>query len=325
VLFFVSVGMLFDPSILWRHPLGVLSVLAVILVGKSLAAFAIVLAFAYPVATALTISASLAQIGEFSFILAGLGVTLGLLAPEARDLILAGALLSITLSPLVFATVGRIGAWLRDRPKLVALLERANGKELATLPQTDQAGLTGHAVIVGYGRVGSVVGSGLRSQGLAVVVVEQNRRAVEELRSRGVAAIYGNASTPGVLEAARIDHARLVVIASPEELETRRIIELAREKNAAIDIAVRTHSDSELAHLEQQQVGIAIMGERELAFGLLGYALRSLGIPKDQARQIVQRARRQDDADGSGRRPEAPAGAAPELRPHREPDVGPVG
>jgi CPA2 family monovalent cation:H+ antiporter-2 len=191
-------------------------------------------------------------------------------------------------------------------------------------PQADEAGLTGHAVIVGYGRVGSVVGSGLKSQGLAVVVVEQNRRAVEELRSRGVAAIYGNASTPGVLEAARIDHARLVVIASPEELETRRIIELAREKNAAIDIAVRTHCDSELAHLEQQQVGIAIMGERELAFGLLGYALRSLGIAKDQARQIVQRARKQDDADGSGR-PEAPAGAAPELRPHREPDVGPVG
>ena len=323
VLFFVSVGMLFDPSILWRHPLGVLSVLAVILVGKSLAAFAIVLAFGYPVATALTISASLAQIGEFSFILAGLGVTLGLLAPEARDLILAGALLSITLNPLVFAAVGRIGAWLRDRPKLVALLERANGKELATLPQADEAGLTGHAVIVGYGRVGSVVGSGLKSQGLAVVVVEQNRRAVEELRSRGVAAIYGNASTPGVLEAARVDHARLVVIASPEELETRRIIELAREKNAAIDIAVRTHSQSELVHLEQQQVGIAIMGERELAFGLLGYALRSLGVSKDQARQIVQRARVHDDAGGP-RRPEKPAGAAPELRPHREPDIGPV-
>jgi CPA2 family monovalent cation:H+ antiporter-2 len=325
VLFFVSVGMLFDPSILWRHPLGVVSVLAVILVGKSLAAFAIVLAFGYPVATALTISASLAQIGEFSFILAGLGVTLGLLSPEARDLILAGALLSITLNPLVFAAVNRLGAWLRDRPKLVTLLERANSKELSTLPQRgDEAGVAGHAVIIGYGRVGSVVGSGLRSQGLAVVVVEQNRRAVEELRSRGLAAIYGDASTPGVLEAARIDHARLVVIATPEELETRRIIELAREKNATIDIAVRTHSESELAHLEQQQVGIAIMGERELAFGLLGYALRSLGTSKEETRQIVQRARKEDDAGGSGY-PEAPASAAPELRPHREPDVGPVG
>jgi len=122
-----------------------------------------------------------------------------------------------------------------------------------------------------------------------------------------------------------MEHARLLVIATPEEFETRRIIELAREKNAAIDIVVRTHSESELAHLEQLQVGIAVMGERELAFGLLGYALRSLGISKDETRHIVQQARSQDGAGASRRGPEAPAGASPELRPRREPDVGPVG
>jgi monovalent cation:H+ antiporter-2, CPA2 family len=317
VLFFVSVGMLFDPTILVREPLAVLAVLAVVVVGKSLAAFGIVLACGYPVSTALTVSASLAQIGEFSFILAGLGVTLGLLPAEGRHLVLAGALLSITLNPLVFAASDRLTAWLRTRPGLMARIERRGDGALATLPET-QPGPRDHAVIVGYGRVGSVVGKGLKSQGLPIVVIDQDRQRVEALRARGLAAIYGDATTPGVLQAAGADKARLLVLATPEGYQTRRIIELARALNPQIDTAVRTHSEGEVAHLERQGVGMAIMGERELAFGLMDYALRSLGTPAEQARIIVQGARVSGDDGVYERREHAPERATPELRPHRD-------
>lgn len=203
VLFFVSVGMLFDPAILVRDPLSVIAVVLVIVFGKSLAAFAIVFAFGYPVTTALTVSASLAQIGEFSFILAGLGLALGVLPPDGRDLIVAGALLSITVNPLVFATIDPLTAWLRERPRLLARLER-RGSKLATLPEKDHGlDLRDHAVIVGYGRVGGVIGETLKAQGLPFVVVEENRRRVEELRRRDIPAVYGDATAAGVLEAAR--------------------------------------------------------------------------------------------------------------------------
>ena len=322
VLFFVSVGMLFDPSILVREPLAVLAVLAVIIIGKSLAAFGIVLAFGYPVSTALTVSASLAQIGEFSFILAGLGMLLGLLPAEGRDLILAGALLSITLNPLVFAVADRLAVWLRTRSDLLARLER-RGDELLSRLSEDAGGRRDHAVIVGYGRVGSVVGKGLKSQGLPIVVIDQDRQRVEALRARGVAAIYGDATTPGVLEAADADKARLIVIATPQGYQTRRIIELARALNADIDTAVRTHSEGEVAYLERQGVGIAIMGERELAFRLMEYGLRSLGTSPERAHLIVQNVRVSGEGGVYERQPEAPVRSTPELRAHRdEPPLG---
>jgi len=145
-----------------------------------------------------------------------------------------------------------------------------------------------HAVIVGYGRVGSVISKGLKAEGLPVVVIDGDRRRIEDLRARGVPAVYGDASTPGVLEAARIGRARLLTIATPEGYQTRRIIELARQINPKIDTAVRTHSESEVAYLERQGVGVAIMGERELAFGLMEYALRSLGVSQYKTLVIVQ-------------------------------------
>jgi len=174
VMFFVSVGMLFDPSVVIERPLELLGVLFVIVVGKSLAAFAIVLAFGYPVRTALTISASLAQIGEFSFILAALGVGLGLMPPEARDLILAGALLSITFNPFAFGMIAPMTRWLDRHPRVTALLERRNRRQAPAGPQA--IGLRNHAVIVGYGRVGSVVGHALEAQGLKFAVIENHPR-----------------------------------------------------------------------------------------------------------------------------------------------------
>ena len=323
VLFFVSVGMLFDPAVLVREPLAVVAVLAIILIGKSVAAFAIVLAFGYPARTALTVSASLAQIGEFSFILIGLGVTLGLVPAEGRDLILAGALLSITLNPLVFKTFDGIERWLGRRPRILSVLERAGGQALSALPETRDESPRDHAIIVGYGRVGRVVGKALNDQKLSVIIVDKDRRRVEALRAKGIPAIYGDASTPGILEDTGIADARLLVIATPEGFQTRRIIKLARELNANIDVAVRTQSDAEVAHLESQGVGLAITGTRELSFGLADYALRSLGVSRKRAAAFIQKERISGDGGAFERRPDVPDRETPELRLRRPDDEEP--
>jgi CPA2 family monovalent cation:H+ antiporter-2 len=321
VLFFVSVGMLFDPGILVRQPLAVLAVVMLIVLGKSIAAFAIVLARGYPVTTALTVSASLAQIGEFSFILAGLGVTLGLLPPEGRDLILAGAILSITLNPLVFAAVDPLAAWIRARPRLNGLLERS-GDPLSSLPEKDRdTGWTDHAIIVGYGRVGEIIGDGLKAQGFPFVVVDEDRRRLEELRKRGLTAIYGDATAAGVLDSAGVERARLLILAIPQGFQKRRIIELARQANPRIETAVRTHRASEVAYLKEQGVGLAIMGRREVAFGLLRYALSRFGLPDDRVQAIVQTARASGEGGAFEREPEIELpDAAPELRKRDDDD-----
>ena len=288
VMFFVSVGMLFDPAVILRQPLELLGVLFVILIGKSLAAFAIVLAFGYAVRTALTISASLAQIGEFSFILAGLGVGLGLLPPEGRDLILAGALLSITLNPFAFATITPIANWVNERPHLLSFFTRKDGKLSSLPPDAAVATLRDHAVIVGYGRVGSVVGHGLQAQGLEYVVIEMSRRVVDQLRQDKITAVYGDATAHGVMELAQIQHARLLVIASPDGFHARRILELARAKNPKIAVVVRTHSSAELKYLIRQGVDRAVMGELELALEMTDYALRSLGVSEERCKLLTQ-------------------------------------
>src|SRR5262245_4016279 len=177
VLFFVSAGMLFDPAVLIENPWPVLATLAIILVGKSLAALAIVLAFRYPLGTALTISASLAQIGEFSFILANLGVDLGLLPERGRELILAGAILSILINPAAFAAIDRLRPWLERRepePGAVAPAEPAG-------PELPVTALENHAVVIGFGRVGSVVGEDLLRQGHPFLVIEDNDDLVAQL------------------------------------------------------------------------------------------------------------------------------------------------
>lgn len=313
VLFFVSIGMLFDPTILMRDPLAVMAVLLVIVFGKSLAAFAIVLAVGYPVTTALTVSASLAQIGEFSFILAGLGVAFGVLPPDGRDLIIAGALLSITVNPLLFSAIDPAATWLRKRPRLLTYIERQESK-LATLPEQTE-GLQGHVIIVGYGRVGRIIGDALKAHHLPFVIVEENRRRVEALRQHDVSAVYGDATAAGVLYAAKVDRARLLVIAAPRGFQTQRIIEIARQANPQIRTAIRAHSAGDLAHFERQSVDIAIMGERELALGLLDYTLQTLGVSKEQTHSIVLEARLSGEGGAFERR--SPGGLSI-LPPHHE-------
>jgi len=276
--------------------LRVLVVVAVIVLGKSLVAFAIVTASGYPARTALTVSAGLAQIGEFSFILSGLGLALGILPSAGGDLILAGALLSIAVNPLVFIAIEPLAAWVQ-RTGLAAPFGRAGGK-LASLASSDDAVPQDHVIIVGYGRVGGVIGEALKSEGVSLVVIEENRRRVENLRKRGFAAVYGDATAAGVLEAAGVDRARLLIVAAPRGFLTQRIVELARRSNSRIRIAIRTHSADELALFESIDVDVAIMGETELAFSLLDYALRIFGFTSDQAHSVVQRLR--DAGHGGG-------------------------
>jgi CPA2 family monovalent cation:H+ antiporter-2 len=273
VLFFVSVGMLFDPQVLIREPLHVFVVVIIIVLGKSLAAFFLVLLFRYPLNTALTVSASLAQIGEFSFILAGLGDSLGLLPAEGQSLILAGALISIALNPLVFHAIEPAQAWIRSRSKLAQALERPDDP-LAALPMTvDLKRLTGHVVLVGYGRVGKRIGETLTARGIAFVVAEENREIVEQLRARDIPAVSGDAADPAVLIQAHIHRAHMLVIATPDTLKVRRMIEIARTVNPRILTVVRTHSEAEAELLEKEKAGKVFFGEHELAAAMTNHVV----------------------------------------------------
>ena len=277
VLFFVSVGMLFNPMVLVDRPLQVLAVVGIVVVGKSLAAAALVLVFRYPLNTALTVSASLAQIGEFSFILAGLGVSLKLLPVEGQSLILAGALISIAINPLVFASVKPIQDWMRSRSAVARLLERP-ADPLAELPtSTDEKYLAGQVVLVGYGRVGRRIGEALAERGIPYVVAEQNRELVERLRVKGIAAVSGDASDPSVLIQAHIARASLLVVATPDTFDVRQMIKAARMLNPDVETVVRTHNEEEAGLLEREAAEKVFLGEHELAKGMLQHVLQRYG------------------------------------------------
>jgi CPA2 family monovalent cation:H+ antiporter-2 len=273
VLFFVAVGMLFDPAVVVEMPLHVLGVVAIIVVGKTLAAMALVLALRYPLNTALTVAASLAQIGEFSFILAGLGLSLGLLPQEGMSLVLAGALISIALNPLVFAGVEPARAWILRRSAAARRLEQ-RGDPYAELPMTtERRFLEGQVVLVGYGRVGQRIARSLGERGIAFVVAEQNRERVEDLRKAGIAAVSGDASEPAVLIQAHIAQAAMLVVATPDPVGVRRMVETARALNPGIEVVLRTHSEDECELLRRDGVGTVVFGEEELAQGMLGHVL----------------------------------------------------
>jgi CPA2 family monovalent cation:H+ antiporter-2 len=274
VLFFVSVGMLFDPSMLLRTPWELLAVVAVILVGKALVAYAIVRIFGFPPRIALTVSASLAQIGEFSFILASLGTSLGLLPTQGRDLILASAILSIALNPLAFACIRPLSRRLERRGS-----RGAGTEDRASLADFPRDSRRDHAVVVGHGRVGGVIGSILEGAGVPFTVVERDARLTEALSARKVPALCGDAMAEGVLEAAGIRDARLLVLAIPDGFQARRVLEIARLLNPDIRTAARTHSESELLQLQGAGVGLVVLGERELALAMADYALACFGLP----------------------------------------------
>jgi monovalent cation:H+ antiporter-2, CPA2 family len=288
VLFFVSVGMLFDPRIVSGEPFKLLAVVAIVLVGKTVAAVALVLAFRYPLNTALTVGASLAQIGEFSFILAGLGVSLGLLPPEGRSLVLAAALISITLNPLLFAAVEPAQRWIRSRSSVARALEQSDDP-LAELPAAfDPESLTGHVVLVGYGRVGSRIAEALRSRGTPFVVAEQNRELVERLRERHIPAVSGDAAEPAVLIQTHVARATMLVVATPDTARVREMVEIARALNPGIRILLRTHTDEEAALLRRANLGTVFMGEHELAMAMTRGVLDHLEASGDETDEVVR-------------------------------------
>jgi len=277
VLFFVSVGMLFQPAVIIEQPLNVLAVVGVIVVGKSVAAMVITLAFRYPLNTALIVAASLAQIGEFSFILAGLGMSLGLLPTEGMSLILAAALISIALNPLLFSAIQPFKKWLVGVSKLASDLEK-RVDPFAELPMsTERKYLAGQVVLVGYGRVGKRIAKALQQNDIPFVVAEENREIVENLRKQGIPAVSGNASEPSVLIQAHIANAAMLVVATPDTIDVRNMVNTAKLLRPEIHIVLRTHNEDEFGLLRKEDIGEVFLGEEELAKGMTQFILAQYG------------------------------------------------
>lgn len=286
VLFFISVGMLFNPAVVVTQPLALLATLAIVILGKSVVAYAIIRAFRHPKGTALSIAASLAQIGEFSFVLVGLGTDLQVLPPEGRDLVLAAAILSILINPILFALAERLRmTWQRpvaaEHPPVAAEAEADAPpahppEEPAAAPApVEEEGritvpvLTDHEVVIGYGRVGSLVAAGLRAAGRPLLVFEDLEAPCLAAREAGIDAVLGNAADPELLALANLASARRLFVTVPEAFEAGQIVEQARAANPAIEIVARAHSDAAVAHLEKLGADRVIMSEREIAHRML--------------------------------------------------------
>ena len=261
VLFFVSVGMLLNPAVFVDAPLALLATVAIIVVGKSAAAYLIVRAFRRPRAVAFTIAASLAQIGEFSFILIALGIDLKMVPSESRDLVLAGAILSILLNPLFFALLDRMKPETTGEPELDA----------AARAQTDLVPTTldGHDVVVGYGRVGGLVGASLARQGSKMLVVEAGDAAAARARRDGAEVHAGNATDPAVIDTINLAGARRLYVTIPEPFEAGQVVQQARAANPSLDILARAHSAAAVEHLDRLGANLVVLGETEIAHRML--------------------------------------------------------
>ena len=282
VLFFVSVGMLFDPRILVEEPLKVLAVIGIIMFGKTLVAVALVLAFRYPLNTALIVGASLAQIGEFSFILAGLSIDLGLMDTKTQNLILAGALASIALNSLLFAAITPLQKWFsKDANRAKTMAKRTD--PLAVLPATvDEKFLSGQVVLVGYGRVGRRIAKTLTEHKIPFVVAETNREVVEQLRAQHIPAVCGDAADANVLIQAHITNASLLIAATSNTFHVRGMIEIARKLNPNIETVIRTHNEEEATLWKREKIGKIFLSEKQLADGMAEYVLTRMGKNNDQ-------------------------------------------
>jgi CPA2 family monovalent cation:H+ antiporter-2 len=269
VLFFVSVGMLFNPSAVFAAPLALLATVLIILIGKSIAAYAVVRLFGLPGPTALTVSTSLAQIGEFSFILAGLGLSLGLLPAEGRDLILAGAIITIILNPLLFAALDvlltRREKAVADRPSVAMPEAEATPTRELVRPTT----LTNHIVLIGHGRVGSFISGVLGETKTPMFVIEDDKELVAELKEQGIEGIAGNAADPALIAAANLGAARCLLVAIPDAFEGGQVVQQARAINPALPIIARAHSEDEIEHLKKHGADLVVMGEHEIAKAMI--------------------------------------------------------
>jgi CPA2 family monovalent cation:H+ antiporter-2 len=302
VLFFVAVGMLFDPAYVWHNPLPVLLALVAVLLGKPLVGVAFMLWRGQPPRTALSVGAGVAQVSEFSFLLAGLATSLGILPEGGRDLVIAAALVSIAASPLLFRGVRPfdrlVSSW-----RIVGRLAARRGPGLAELRPELAGGLQDHVVVVGFGRVGSVLGNFLDARGVPFVVIELDRALVEDLRRRNVPALFGDASSPVLLDRARIAGARALVLTSPDAVAQRLAIEHARSVRADLPVLTRVHTQAAATSMSRLGGVRPVLGERELGLAMARQLLEMLGASTIEAEATVLGAARDGAVAGSGALP----------------------
>ncbi|HBM91094.1 MAG TPA: sodium:proton antiporter [Rhodospirillaceae bacterium] len=286
ILFFVSVGMLFDPRIIMDMPLEIITFLATVILGTGVLTFAFLVYMDVPLRTAGLVGGAFAQIGEFSFVLSEIGFKESLFEAQERDLIMAVAFLSILINPLLLALAMRTARWAKETPLLTQWRDHRIEKNL---PEAHL--LNNHVILVGHGRVGGVVAKALREQNVTYVIIESNRSLAEKLRRDGQHVIYGDATREAVCGAAVPQQAKLMIIAVQDELYTKQAVRQAYKLNPNIDIVVRTHSDKEARALNKLGVGFAVMGEREIGFGMATYALFRLDLSPEHALETIARIR----------------------------------
>ncbi len=282
ILFFVSIGMLFDPFIIPQKLFEILIFLGTIILGTGFLTFILLVFMRVPLHAAALVGASFCQIGEFSFVLSALGFQNGLYGAAERDLIVAVALLSIIVNPLILTLSLRASRWVNESPRL-ARYRRTFVEKGEIFPEE----LGEHAILIGFGRVGSIVAKALREEGLPFVVIESDRNLTERIRRNGETVIYGDASREAVIAAAHPDRARLLIVTIPDSYVARQVIRQAQKANPSVEIVVRTHSDEEARLMAKMGVGLAIMGEREIAFGIAHYALQKLDVDPEKTRETI--------------------------------------
>ena len=290
VIFFVGVGMMFDPMILVDKPLHLLAVLAIIMLGKSLVAFGLVMLFRYPLHTALTVAAALAQIGEFSFILAGLGVSLGLLPQEGMSLVLAGAIISIALNPVMFALVGPLRNLMKRRWKYARVLD-AKSDPLSVMPdEAESKYLRGHMVLVGYTKVCEHTAKDLSARKVPFVIIEKDRNIVEDLRESGIKAVCGDAIDPAILIQAHVQDAAMVILNLGDDILRRKVIETAKILNHKIEAVITTSDDEIALRAMSDHLGKIFYSNSVLASNIVKYCMHRLGKEEEEKKFEEQNA-----------------------------------
>lgn len=286
VLFFVAIGMLFNPAVLVTHPIQLIAALAIVLVGKSLAAFFIVALFKFPVGTALVISASLAQIGEFSFVLVALGINLGIVPADALSIVVATAIASIALNPVIFQTISPLQNALLRNPRLASML-RGRSEEAVNIIAIHPDHLHDHVVLVGFGGVGGTIAKALVHEGIPFTVVESDPDVFRSAQELGYRTIYGDASRTEILKHAGIENARLLVLAIPSKTGTSEIVKGARSLNSGLQVCVRTHDADEAVEAKRIGVERVVAAELELALQLAHYAVEAYELPPDRVEGTI--------------------------------------
>jgi CPA2 family monovalent cation:H+ antiporter-2 len=295
-LFFVSVGALVEPSAMIAMPWASAATVLAVLLGTGGAILVVLLAMRVPVPAAVTVAGAMAQIGEFSLLLAQLGIAAGLLPDTTRGPLLVAVTLTILITPLMQALADRLAVWLEGTRRVLAWQARRGQARLSRLPPE---GLERHAILVGHGRVGRIVALALQRHGHPYVVIEADHAVAEMLRAAGIPVVWGDAARAEVLHAARPETAGIIVLAMPDAAGCRRVLDLARAANPAIIAAARAHDDEEAAFLEREQgMGLVVMGEREIALGMADFVMTRLGVSPADALATVEALRAKPVAPG---------------------------